>query len=120
MIITPESKIQQQAFEEFNNKYCLANHNPRLLIHSVPNGISTGDPKILDHLNKTGMVKGVADLLIHLPNGKCLHAECKTSTGVQSKEQKEIQSRIESLGGIYFIFRNIDEFWQNVNKHLKL
>ena len=74
MIIIPEQKIQQECYNYFNNTYCLKHHSPRLLIHSVPNGIPIPiSPKerarALDLLHKTRMVNGISDLIIHGVNG---------------------------------------------------
>lgn len=119
----PEQSIQQQVYTWFNNTYCLKYHNPRYLIHSVPNGIPIPIPlkeraRALDLMKKTGMVNGVADLIIHLPNGKCVMAECKTETGKQSDAQMSVQTIIQNLGGVYFVFRSLDDFKQQIQKHL--
>jgi len=124
MKITPESKIQQESFNWFNNTYCLKHHKPRLLIHSVPNGIPIPIPpkeraRALDLLHKTGMVNGISDLIIHGVNGRCIMPECKTDTGTQSTEQKEIERRVKELGGIYFVFRSLSEFQKNIEQHIK-
>lgn len=123
MIIIPESKIQQEAFTWFNNSYCLAKHEPRLIIHSVPNGIPIPIPpqeraRALDLLHKTGMVNGVSDLIIHGVAGRCIWAECKTATGVQSEDQIKLEARVNKLGGVYILFRSLDEFKQKINPHL--
>lgn len=123
MKIIPEQLIQQQAYTEFNNTYCLAFHKPRLIIHSVPNGISIPLPpkekaRVLDQLKKTGMVNGISDLIIHGVQGRCIMAECKTETGVQSDAQIDIQERIMNLGGRYFVFRSISEFRENISKNI--
>jgi len=123
MKIIPEQVIQQECFNWFNNTYCLKHHSPRLLIHSVPNGIpieidQKERARALDLLHKTGMVNGIGDLIIHGVNGRCIMPECKTETGVQSPAQIEIQKRIQELGGIYFIFRNLESFQGEMQKHL--
>lgn len=123
MIITPESRIQQQCFDWFNNTYCLEHHNPQLIIHSVPNGIPIDMPakeraRALDLLRKMGMVNGISDLIIHGVNGRCIMPECKTETGIQSPEQKKIQKRVDKLGGVYFIFRNLESFQNEIKKHI--
>lgn len=115
----PEQLIQQQAYTEFNNAYCLKFHSPRLICHSVPNGISIPLPpkekaRVLDQLKKTGMVNGISDLIIHGVQGRCIMAECKTETGVQSDAQIEIEKRINDLGGRYFVFHSIEEFRSNI------
>jgi len=123
MIITPESRIQQKCFDWFNNTYCLEHHKPQLIIHSVPNGIPIDMPakeraRALDLLRKMGMVNGISDLIIHGVMGRCIMPECKTATGIQSPEQKKIQIRVEKLGGIYFIFSNLEQFQTEINKHI--
>lgn len=124
MIIIPESKIQQEAYVWFNNQYCTIKQSPRLLIHSVPNGIPIPIPpkersRALDLLQKTGMLNGVSDLIIHGVNGRCIMAECKTQTGIQSEDQKKIESRIKELGGVYFIFRSLSDFKENINTNIE-
>lgn len=123
MIITPESKIQQESFTWFNNTYCLQKHEPRLIIHSVPNGIPIPIPpqeraRALDLLHKTGMVNGVSDLMIHGVLGRCIWAECKTSTGVQSEDQIKLENRVIALGGVYILFRSLEEFKSKITPHL--
>lgn len=119
----PEQVIQQECYIWFNNTYCLKKHNPRLLIHSVPNGVAIELPpkekaRVLDLLLKTGMVPGISDLIIHGVNGRCIMPECKKQFGKQSPEQIEIQSRVEALGGIYFVFRSLLEFQLKISEHI--
>lgn len=123
MKIIPEQLIQQQAYTEFNNAYCLRFHSPRLIIHSCPNGISIPLPpkekaRVLDQLKKTGMVNGISDLIIHGVKGRCVMAECKTETGVQSDAQIDIQERMMNLGGRYFVFRSPVEFREKISLHI--
>lgn len=120
MKIIPEQVIQQECFNWFNNTYCLKHHNPRLIIHSVPNGIPIPldhkeRARALDLLHKTGMVNGISDLIIHGVSGRCIWAECKTETGKQSDAQIEIEKRVISLQGHYFVFRNLIEFQTKVH-----
>lgn len=124
MIIIPESKIQQQAYVWFNNSYCTVKNSPRFIIHSVPNGIPIPLPqkeraRALDLLHKTGMVNGVSDLMIHGVLGRCIWAECKTSTGVQSDEQIKLEKRITELGGIYILFRSLEDFQKKISIHIQ-
>lgn len=119
----PEQVIQQQAFSWFNNSYCLRHHNPSLIIHSVPNGIPIPLPdkeraRALDLLHKTGMINGVSDLMIHGLNGRCIWAECKIETGTQSESQILLEKKVTALGGIYFIFRSLEDFQKKINIHL--
>jgi len=118
-----EAVIQQTIFQWFNNNYCLKKHEPRLIIYSVPNGIPVPLPakemsRALDALNKTGMTKGISDLKIEGVLGRTISIEVKNTIGVQSDAQKEIQNRVESLGGIYILVRNLESFQKEIQKHL--
>lgn len=117
----PEQAIQQSCYRWFNNTYCLTKHEPRLLIHSVPNGLPIQvkeQARILDLLHKTGMVNGISDLIIHGVKGRCIMAECKTESGHQSEAQQNIQRRMQDLNGVYFVFRNLESFQGHISKHL--
>lgn len=121
---TPESVIQQTAVQWFHNKYCLNNHSPSLIIHSVPNGIPIPIPpkeraRALDLLHKTGMLNGVSDLIIHGINGRCIMAECKILSGTQSEAQFKIQDKVNALNGVYFVFRSLKEFQLNIEKYIE-
>ncbi len=123
MKIIPEQVIQQECFNWFNNTYCLKHHNPRLIIHSVPNGIpipleDKERARALDLLHKTGMVNGISDLIIHGVKGRCIMPECKTETGKQSDAQIEIEKRVIALQGHYFVFRNLIEFQTKISLYL--
>jgi len=119
----PEHVIQQQIYNWFNNNYCLKRHEPRLIIYSVPNGIPVPLPpkemsRALGALNKIGMTKGISDLKIEGVFGRTISVEVKTSIGVQSEAQIAIQERIEKLGGIYIVTRNLESFQAEIQKHL--
>ena len=113
-----ESVIQQQIYNWINNTYCLKHHEPRLLVYSVPNGSSTGDPKIIKQMTNLGMVKGISDLKLEGLNGRVVSVEVKTSTGIQSKEQKEIQACIEKNGGRYLLVRSLLDAQLQINKNI--
>jgi len=124
MIKEDEAVIQQSIYVAFNNKYCLKHHSPRLVIHSVPNGLPiNGLPakeraKILDKLHKTGMLNGVADLNIKGVCGRYIEVEVKTSIGRQSEDQIEYESRIIALGGRYILVHSLNEFWVKITPNL--
>ena len=82
-----EDKIQSEIFQWFWNSF------PDYLIHAVPNG---GHRNVVEalKLKSTGTVPGVADLIIHLPNAKCVMCEVKTEIGTQSPAQKKIEAKI--------------------------
>ena len=116
-----EDKIQSEIFQWFWNSYCLKNHNPRLLIHSTPNG---GSRHLLEakKLKSTGLVSGIADLTIKLPNSIFIDIEVKTEKGIQSPNQKDVQKILEDMNCNYIIVRSLDDFKMKVipiiNKYL--
>jgi len=119
----PEHVIQQQIYNWFNNEFCLKRHEPRLIIYSVPNGIPVPLPpkemsRALDALNKIGMTKGISDLKIEGVFGRTISVEVKTEVEKQSEAQILIQERIEKLGGIYIVTRNLESFKAEIKKHL--
>jgi hypothetical protein len=113
-----EAKIQQEIFQWFNNEYCLQKHNPRLIIYSVPNGSSTGDPRVINMMSLLGMVKGVSDLKIEGVKGRVISVEVKNDIGKQSPHQIEMQQRTETNGGVYLLVRSLEDFKEQIKPHL--
>src|SRR5690606_21894851 len=64
---------------------------------------------VLRKLINTGLLKGVSDLVVVLPQ-KVIFVELKQPKGVQSKFQKVFQNRVEKLGHEYYIVRSLEEF----------
>lgn len=54
-------------------------------------------------------LKGVADILGLLPNGKFIAIEVKTATGRQSMEQKMFEQAVIKNNGIYILARDVDD-----------
>lgn len=103
-----EDRLQQQIVTFFNNKYCLKTAKNRFLIFAVPNG---GSRNIVEakKLKQTGVLSGVSDLIIVSPN-KTTFVELKLLKGVQSKTQKDFESRVNSLGFDYVVIRSLEDF----------
>jgi len=116
MKIIPEDKIQQEIVMFFNNSYCLKHHGPRGLIFAVPNG-GTRNTLEAVKLKNTGLLKGVSDLIVILPNGKILFIEVKRENGTQQSEQKEFAIRVNNLGYEYHLVRSLSEFKSILTKH---
>lgn len=93
----------------FNNNYCLKHHKPRGLIFAVPNGGSR-DIREAITLKNTGLLKGVSDLIVILPNRKILFIEVKRDDGTQQASQKEFADRVIELGYEYHLVRSLDDF----------
>ena len=54
-------------------------------------------------------MKGVADILGMMPDGRFLAIEVKTKAGVQSFEQKHFEECVKKNNGIYILARSIDD-----------
>jgi hypothetical protein len=53
--------------------------------------------------------KGSGDILVCNKFGRWIELEAKTETGEQSDDQKARQAHVEACGGVYILFRSIDE-----------
>ena len=105
-----ESKIQSECFIWYNNNFCLKFHKPRGMMFSVPNELG-GKNKISTALARsTGLMAGVSDTILILPNSKIIFIEFKTAKGLQSEKQKEFENRVKEHGYDYFIIRSLEEF----------
>ena len=102
-----ESKLQQACVRWFNYQY------PKLrgILFAVPNG-GARDAVTGRILKAEGVVAGVADLILLMPNKRhnWLCIEMKTEKGRQQASQKEWQAKSEAVGGKYIICRSFDEF----------
>lgn len=133
-IIKPESKIQQEIYMDFNNKYCCKFHEPSLIIYSVTNGFGITLPENMPTIWKTfvrseiakinqlhqkiGMVSGISDLKIEGVNGRVISVEVKTESGKQSPEQIKIQVKVQKLGGRYIVVRSLLDFQIQISSHI--
>lgn len=54
--------------------------------------------------------RGWPDIVAVLPDGKFLGVECKSETGKQSPEQRDVQEMIDRSGGLYLLVRSADDF----------
>lgn len=111
-----EHKIQCACVKWFRSQY------PRYakLLYAIPNG-SRRDAITGKLLKDEGVIRGVSDLCFDVPNRfyHGLKVEMKTPTGVQSKEQKEYQSRVESVGYKYVVCRSLDDFKRELTIYIE-
>ena len=114
-----EQQLQKEIFKYFHNTYCLKNQNPRCSIFSVPNGGYRNKLEAIN-LKATGTLAGVSDLIVLLPNAKCLFIELKTETGIQSDKQKDFEKLVSDLGFEYYLVRSLDLFKTIINNALML
>jgi hypothetical protein len=98
-----EAAIQAQIVQYFNNTYCLVHHNPRGLIFHVPNQNQY-------KLTNIGVLAGVSDLIVILPNRALIFVEVKDNAGKQSDKQRAFECRVDALGYTYAVVRSLEEF----------
>lgn len=73
-------------------------------------------------LKAEGVLAGVADLILFVPNNRYhgLMIEMKTKTGRQSEAQKEWQQEIEKYDLYkYVVVRSLEEFMNIINDYLR-
>ena len=111
-----EHQLQCSEVSYFRAQY------PKLsrLFFAVPNGQKRTEAQTT-WLHNEGMVNGVADMILLLPNKgfHCLCIENKTKTGRQTPDQKLFQRAIEDQGGKYVIVRSIEQFVKVIKEYLK-
>lgn len=54
-------------------------------------------------------IRGVADLVVFMPQGRTVWLEVKTPTGTQSKHQKAFQNKLSGLGHEYYVVRSVED-----------
>jgi len=106
-----ESQIQAQCFQWYHNEYARLDKG---LIFAVPNG-GTRNIKEAMVLKSTGVLAGVSDLIVILPNGKLIFVEVKKENGKQSDKQKDFEDRVNKLGFDYWLVYSLNEFKNKVN-----
>lgn len=99
-----EDDIQEEFFRVVHAKFP---NIPDKLLFSVPNG-GRRDKFTGAIMKRTGAKRGVADVILLMPNEKynCLCLEFKTDIGRQSPEQKDFQMQVEGNGGRYEVVRS--------------
>ena len=106
-----ESQLQQMCVRYFRYVY------PQYLIYAVPNG---GFRNAIEakRLKAEGVLAGVADLTVLLPQGKILYIEMKVKGNKQTDNQKEFQQKAEALGYKYYVCYSFDQFKAIIEEEL--
>lgn len=107
-----ESILQTACVKWFRLQY------PDLIIYAVPNGGSR-NVREAQRLKAEGVLAGVADLVVLLPQGKSLYIEMKVKGNKQTDNQKEFQKIAENLGHTYAVCYSFDEFKDIIEKEIK-
>lgn len=103
-----ESRLQATCVRWFRYQY------PNLLIFAIPNGGWRGEIEAKIMKNE-GVLPGVADLEILLPNGRCVFIEMKTLKGRQSEAQRAFEKWCDDNWHTYKVCRSLEEFIEVVN-----
>ncbi len=90
------------------------------LLFAVPNG-GRRDKVSGAKLKMEGVIAGVSDMLLLLPNKKShgLCIEMKTPVGRQSESQKLWQFSVEAVGYQYSVCRSVEDFIETVEEYLR-
>lgn len=86
------------------------------------NGTPQQKAKILNTWKEQGFRKGLPDFTLCLPEGRVIHIELKTpnGTGVQSKDQKEVETKLIYLDHKYYLCNSTQCVFDAINKNLPL
>lgn len=97
---------------------------PTLVLNLSLNGISleglsaTQRAQLIRQAKLEGMEPGIQDLTIYLPDSKVLNLEFKRPNGgVQSPDQKLIESKLHILGHNYYLVRTPNEVFGLIAEH---
>lgn len=96
-----ENQIQAQivSFLRMNNIICF----------SVPNGSYLPNTATRMIFKRTGLLSGVADLVLLLPGGETIFIEVKTPKGRLSATQQEFRKEVTELGFTYLVMRDLQD-----------
>ena len=73
---------------------------------------------VSQRMKNMGMMSGVSDTIVVLPNGKTLFIEFKTEEGYQSANQKEFQQTVTNLNHQYHVCRSLEQFQQIIKENV--
>ena len=108
-----ESTLQTACVRWFRYQY------PQLVIYAVPNGGSR-NVREAQRLKSEGVLAGVADLVVLLPQGKSLYIEMKVKGNRQTANQKDFQKKAITLGHTYAVCYTFEEFKQVIENYISV
>lgn len=112
----PEERLQKDCVQWFRYQYMT--HWRQLF--AVPNGGSR-NKKEAANMKAAGVVAGVADLILLIPNDRygSLCIELKHGSNKQTDQQREWQASTEEHGNLYVVVCELEEFINIVKQYLK-
>jgi len=108
-----ESTLQTTCVRWFRCQY------PHLAIYAVPNGGSR-NVREAQRLKAEGVLAGVADLVVLLPQGKSLYIEMKVKGNRQTQSQKDFHKKVIALGHTYAVCYTFEEFKQVIENYISV
>lgn len=110
-----ESDLQSACVRWFR----MAHRKYERLLFAIPNG-SHRNRVTAAILKGEGVLAGVSDLILLVPNSKytSLCIEMKAGAGRQSEAQRQFQQAAESVGNRYTVCRSFDEFRKEIETYL--
>ena len=119
--MSTEAILQQTFVQMFRTLY------PDLILNLSLNGISLNGlstlnkTKVIAQAKREGMETGIQDLTIYLPEGKVLNLEFKRPNGgVQSEDQKKVETKLLALGHNYHLVRSIEQVFDLISLNTTL
>ena len=88
---------------------------PHVPIFAVPNGGYRTKAEAA-RLKWTGVLAGVLDLVLPLPEGRSAYWETKTPRGRLSADQRAFIANLEALGHTWAVVRTIDDARRELNR----
>ncbi len=107
-----ESTLQTACVRWFRYQY------PNLIIYAVPNGGSR-NIREAQRLKSEGVLAGVADLVVLLPQGKSIYIEMKVKGNRQTDNQKDFQKKAIELGHAYTVCYSFEEFQKVIENQIQ-
>lgn len=110
----------QKAFDEHDLQVRIVNYLRwnHFYVFAIPNG-GRRDAATGRKLKDEGVLAGVADLEILLPDGKAVFVELKTPWGVQSDAQKAFENEVKLRGYTYLLWRSAKDAEAFVKSYYK-
>ena len=112
MRIQHEAAVQKQIVEYIRAVL------PRAIVAAIPNGsqrTASGRPANA----VAGLLPGMPDLVVVLPEGKVLWAEIKSEKGRVSPAQLNVHGELNALGHVCVVLRSVDDT-RHAFKHLNI
>lgn len=99
-----EARLQQECYMWHYNEYPMQRGLFFRIKNEGLNNISGARDKAM------GLVAGVADMCLLLPNGRACFIEFKSDKGRQSDKQKHFESIVKMRGCEYFVVNSKEKF----------